>query len=181
MAYRPTARIVRGSSGLLRRLGLLGMVAAMLVVVAVTGVRAMIVPEVAAVSAGLVVFQVASWRAQPVAFWLVIAGAAFAGSQVARYLHVALVWQIAVTLAGITLGLLFFRVPAWPALSAGLLPVYLHLLSPLYVVAVVVFMGVPVLVVAVFEHAPVLGYAPMHLEPRRIAVLVVPVLVSHGA
>jgi decaprenylphospho-beta-D-erythro-pentofuranosid-2-ulose 2-reductase len=149
------------------------MVAVMLVVVAVTGARAMIVPEVAAVSAGLVVFQVASWRAQPVAFWLVIAGAAFAGSEVARYLHVALVWQIAVTLGGIALGLLFFRVPAWPALSAGLLPVYLHLLSPLYVVAVMVFMGVPVLVVAVLEHAPVLGYMPMHLQPRQIAVLAV--------
>lgn len=164
--------------GLERQAGLVALVALMLGVVTLTGARAMIVPEVAAVSAGFLVFQVASWRAQPVAFWLVIVGAAFAGAEVTRYLAIPLVWQIAVTLAAIALALLFFRLPAWPALSAGLLPVYLHLRSPLYVVGVAVFMALPVLAVVLLEHAPLTGYAPLALEWRRVGVLAVTLAAS---
>lgn len=138
--------------------GLLVLVAVAIMISIVTSFnqRVMVVPEVGAVSAGLLFFRINAWREGPLPFYLVICGAAFLGVEVARYLPIDLYLQIIVTLAAILAAVLVFRVPAYPALSAGLLPVYLHLTSPLYVIAVAAFMGLPTLYVLIVER-PGLG------------------------
>ncbi len=156
----------------LRGLVVLITVAMMAIVVTVFHEQTMVVPEVGAVTTGLIFFQIDEWRKGPIPFYLVICGAAFLGVEVARYLPVDLIAQIVITLAAILGAILFFRVPAFPALSAGLLPVYLHLVSPLYVVAVIVFMGLPILFVVITER-PGLGPAsPIPVTLRSTIIIV---------
>jgi hypothetical protein len=147
-------------------------VAIMIAIVTIFNQTVMLVPEVGAVSAGLLFFQISAWREGPLPFYLFICGAAFLGVEVARYLPISLIPQIIVALASILAAVLIFRVPAYPALSAGLLPVYLHLTSPLYVIAVVGFMGLPTLYVLFIER-PGLGPGPkVTVTLRRTLVIV---------
>jgi hypothetical protein len=147
-------------------------VAIMIAIVTLFNQRVMVVPEVAAVSAGLLFFRISAWRKGPLPFYLFICGAAFLGVEVARYLPISLILQIIVALASILAAVLIFRVPAYPALSAGLLPVYLHLTSPLYVVAVVGFMGLPTLYVLVVERSG-LGPGPKVTVTLRSTLMIV--------
>jgi hypothetical protein len=147
-------------------------VALMIAIATIFNQAVMLVPEVGAVSTGLLFFRISAWREGPLPFYLLICGAAFLGVEVTRYLPVSLTVQIIVALASILAAILFFRVPAYPALSAGLLPVYLHLTSPLYVVAVVGFMGLPTLYVLIVER-PGLGPGPKVVVTLRATVIIV--------
>lgn len=159
-------------SPLLWGCGVLIAVAIMAGVVTIFHESVMIVPEVGAVSAGLLFFRISAWREGPLPFYLVICGAAFLGVEIARYLSITLVEQIILALALILAAVLFFRVPAYPALSAGLLPVYLHLVSPFYVVAVVIFMGIPTAFILITER-PGIGAGPkIVIRPRTIGIIV---------
>ena len=146
-------------------------VALMIAIATIFNQAVMLVPEVGAVSTGLLFFRISAWRKGPLPFYLLICGAAFLGVEVARYLPIGLTAQIIVTLSSILAAVLFFRVPAYPALSAGLLPVYLHLTSPLYVVAVVCFMGLPTLYVLVVERSG-LGPGPKVVVTLRTTVII---------
>jgi|GEM_PF-2070310 len=159
-------------SPLLWGCGVLIAVAIMAGVVTIFHEPVMIVPEVGAVSAGLLFFRINAWREGPLPFYLVICGAAFLGVEIARYLSLTLVEQIILALAIILAAVLFFRVPAYPALSAGLLPVYLHLISPFYVVAVVIFMGIPTGFILITER-PGIGPGPkIPISPRTVGIIV---------
>ncbi len=154
--------------------GLLVLIAVSIMVAIVTIFKepVMVVPEVGAVSTGLLFFRISAWREGPLPFYLFICGAAFLGVEVARYLPISLIPQIIIALASILAAVLIFRVPAYPALSAGLLPVYLHLTSPLYVVAVAVFMGLPTLYVLVIER-PGPGPGPKVTVTLRTTLMIV--------
>ncbi len=157
----------------IRGAGVLIAVAIMATVVTTLHEPVMIVPEVGAVSVGLLFFQIDAWRKGPLPFYLVICGAAFLGVEIARYLPVTLIPQIIVALASILGAVLFFRVPAYPALSAGLLPVYLHIVSPFYVVAVIVFMGLPILAVLTIERPGIGAGPPVQVSLRTTLVIII--------
>ncbi|WP_298347746.1 hypothetical protein [Ferrimicrobium sp.] len=134
--------------------------------------QTMVVPEVGAVSTGLIFFRIDEWRRGPIPFYLVICGAAFLGVEITRYLPLNLIAQIVITLAVILGAVLFFRVPAYPALSAGLLPVYLHLISPLYVLAVIIFMGIPILFIVITERPGLGPSSPIPVNLRSTIIIV---------
>lgn len=156
----------------LRGLCVLIAVTIMASVVTIFHQQTMVVPEVGAVSTGLIFFRIDEWRRGPIPFYLVICGAAFLGVEVARYLPLDLIAQIVITLAVILGAVLFFRVPAYPALSAGLLPVYLHLISPLYVLAVIIFMGLPTLFVVITERPGLGPSSPIPVNLRSTIIIV---------
>ena len=147
-------------------------VAMMLAAVDLSGVRSMLVPEVGAVSAGLLLFRTPSWRSQPLQIYLMLVGAGFLGIEISRYLQEPEIIKIWLTLATIVLSILVLRVPALPAISAGLLPVYLGLSSPLYVVAVAAFMAPPVMLVLAIERPALASNAPLGLAKLETKVLI---------
>jgi len=121
--------------------GGVALVALMLVLVSVTKIRAGIVPEVGAVSSGLLFFRARAWLDQLLAFYLFLVAGASLGLVISVYLSWNIDAKIALALAIVVIGLALTRVPALPALSASLLPVYLNYTSWSYPVAVAVFMG----------------------------------------
>ncbi len=109
---------------------------AMLGVRSLTNTPSVLVPEAAALSAGMLLWRLPLFTHRPLAMVALIVLDAFWGVELARYLVLPEPLLIAVALSGILLGFALFDVPALPALSAGLLPIYLHTTSAWYVVAV---------------------------------------------
>lgn len=108
---------------------------------------AILVPEAAAVSAGMLVWKLPVFTHRPLATASLICLAAFGGVQAARYLALPEPALIAITTVAILGAFVLFDLPALPALSAGLLPVYLHIVVAPYVVSVALTM-LPVALVA---------------------------------
>lgn len=143
----------------------LGMVAVLAVVVGMLVVRsashtpAVLVPEAAAVTGGMLVWRLPLFTNRPLQLVGTIVLAAFAGVEVARYLEPTLpghasALAIVATFVGLLLLLAVLTSPAIPAISAGLLPVYLHITSPWYVVAVAVAMAPAAILTARTVGAP---------------------------
>lgn len=112
---------------------------------------AIVVPEAAAVSAGMLVWELPLFTHRPLATVALIDLAAFGGVQVARYVSLPEPALIALVTVAILGAFVLFDLPALPALSAGLLPIYLHIVVAAYVVAVALTM-VPVALVAERRH-----------------------------
>jgi hypothetical protein len=143
----------------------LGMVAVLAVVVGMLVVRsashtpAVLVPEAAAVTGGMLVWRLPLFTNRPLQLVGTIVLAAFAGVEVARYLEPTLpghasALAIVATFVGLLLLLAVLTSPAIPAISAGLLPVYLHITSPWYVVAVAAAMAPAAILTARTVGAP---------------------------
>ncbi len=121
--------------------GVVVLVALMLVLVSVAKIRAGIVPELGAVGFGLLFFRVRAWIDQLLAFYLFLVAGSSVGLAISAYTSWGIDAKIMLVLALVVLGLGLTRVPAFPALSASLLPVYLHYTTWWYPVAVALFMG----------------------------------------
>lgn len=111
---------------------------------------AALVPEMGAVGSGLLFFRNRAWLDQLIPFYSYIVLAALFGFGLSTYVHAPIWFKIPLTLAVVLTGLIVVKVPALPALSAGLLPIYLDIHSWWYPVAVATLMGLEALVALVW-------------------------------
>jgi len=107
---------------------------------------AALVPEMGAVGSGLLFFRNRSWLDQLIPFYAYIVIAAVFGLGISMYVDAPIEFKIPLVLAVVFTGLVILKVPALPALSAGLLPIYLDIHSWWYPVAVATLMGIEALV-----------------------------------
>ncbi|WP_298336185.1 hypothetical protein [Ferrimicrobium sp.] len=122
----------------------------MVVAVHVFHQSAALVPEMGAVGSGLLFFRNRSWLDQLVPFYSYIVLAAIFGFGMSTYVEAPIWLKIPLTLGVVLTGLIVLKVPALPALSAGLLPIYLDIHSWWYPVAVATLMGIEALVALVW-------------------------------
>ncbi|WP_298211350.1 hypothetical protein [Ferrimicrobium sp.] len=111
---------------------------------------AALVPEMGAVGSGLLFFRNRAWLDQLIPFYSYIVVAALFGFGLSTYVEAPIWLKIPLTLAVVLTGLIVIKVPALPALSAGLLPIYLDIHSWWYPVAVATLMGIEALVALVW-------------------------------
>ncbi|MCI2975509.1 MAG: hypothetical protein MP439_05460 [Ferrimicrobium sp.] len=107
---------------------------------------AALVPEMGAVGSGLLFFRNRSWLDQLIPFYAYIVIAAIFGLSISMYVDIPVWLKIPLVLAVVFTGLVISKVPALPALSAGLLPIYLDIHSWWYPIAVATLMGIEALV-----------------------------------
>jgi len=107
---------------------------------------AALVPEMGAVGSGLLFFRNRAWLDQLIPFYAYIVIAAVFGLGISMYVDAPIEFKIPLVLAVVFTGLVILKVPALPALSAGLLPIYLDIHSWWYPVAVATLMGIEALV-----------------------------------
>ncbi len=110
---------------------------------------AALVPEMGAVGSGLLFFRNRAWLDQLIPFYSYIVLAAIFGLGMSMYLDAPIWLKIPLALGVVFTGLVILKVPALPALSAGLLPIYLDIHSWWYPVAVATLMGIEALVALV--------------------------------
>lgn len=111
---------------------------------------AALVPEMGAVGSGLLFFRNRAWLDQLIPFYSYIVVAAIFGLGMSMYVDVPIWLKIPLALGVVFAGLIVLKVPALPALSAGLLPIYLDIHSWWYPVAVATLMGIEALVALVW-------------------------------
>jgi hypothetical protein len=111
---------------------------------------AALVPEMGAVGSGLLFFRNRAWLDQLIPFYSYIVLAAIFGLGMSMYVEAPLWVKIPLTLGVVFAGLIVLKVPALPALSAGLLPIYLDIHSWWYPVAVATLMGIETVVALVW-------------------------------
>lgn len=152
----------------------IGLAIAMFAARRATGQSALLVPEAAAVAAGMLVWRLPLFTHRPLATVGTVMLGAFGGVELARYVHAPQPLLIVVAALGILSGLAALGIPAIPALSARLLPVYLHITSGWYVLAVAATM-LPVAVRAERRpHGPARRLHPT--QAGRIALAFAPLL-----
>ncbi|WP_298347631.1 hypothetical protein [Ferrimicrobium sp.] len=122
----------------------------MVVAVHVFHQSAALVPEMGAVGSGLLFFRNRSWLDQLIPFYSYIVLAAIFGFGMSTYVEAPIWLKIPLTLSVVLTGLIVLKIPALPALSAGLLPIYLDIHSWWYPVAVATLMGIEALVAFVW-------------------------------
>ncbi|MCL5052907.1 hypothetical protein [Ferrimicrobium acidiphilum] len=127
----------------------IGIAVSMVIAVHVFHQSAALVPEMGAVGSGLLFFRNRAWLDQLIPFYSYIVLAAIFGLGMSMYVDAPIWLKIPLALGVVFTGLVILKVPALPALSAGLLPIYLDIHSWWYPVAVAALMGIEALVALV--------------------------------
>lgn len=153
-----TTRVIDMTEHITQTIQHKGAAAAVVISIAVSMVLAVhvfhqsaaLVPEMGAVGSGLLFFRNRAWLDQLIPFYSYIVLAAIFGLGMSMYVDAPIGLKIFLALGIVFTGLILLKVPALPALSAGLLPIYLDIHSWWYPVAVASLMGIEALVALVW-------------------------------